>query len=187
MKKTLTLVALFLFGSFLFLGSTVFPFLLEHRSGEFWFASDDVSYWSFKSSTQHEVLGNPKFPAVDSWFCDYWVKTNAYRTGLLPVLASMFLAQILTLITGVVFLFTKRRFLAIAPAILSSMVIALMTYVNISFSHPWSNSTEVGYWLAFPSLFVFLFVFILSYVWAERKNEGKTPSTDTPTYTEIAA
>ena len=168
-KKTRTLAALSLFGCFLFLGSTVFPFLLEYRRGMFWFASDNVSYWSFKSSTQPTALETPRGAAVESWFYDYWVKIGTYRTEfLLPVLVSMFLGQVVTLITGIVSVFTKRRFLAVAPAILSLIVVALMTYVNMSFKEePWSHNTQLGYWLAFQSLFVFLFVSILSYVWAK--------------------
>jgi len=172
--KTRALVALSLFAFFLFLVSTVFPFLLEHRAraGTTWvFARDDVSYWSFKSSTQHFVLGEPRFPTVESWFYNFWVEIEGYRTGLAAILVLMFLVQILTLITGLAYAFSKKRLLAVAPAVLASIVIALMTYVNNSLSHLWSNSTDIGYWCAFPSLLVWLLVAILSYAW--KKEEVK--------------
>jgi len=160
-------------GCVLFLCSTVFPFLLEYRSTEFWFATDVVSYWSFKSSTQHEALGEPRGPVAELWFNDYWVKISAYGVGYLPVFVSMFAVQILTLMAGVVFVFIRRRFLAIGSTLLSLMVVASMTYVNVSFNQEiWSHNTQVGYWLAFPSFFVFLFVSILSFVWIKEKNEG---------------
>jgi len=73
----------------------------------------------------------------------------------------------------VVFVFIRRRLLAIVPTLLSSTVVALMTYINVSFKQEmWSHDTQVGYWLAFPSFFVFLFVSILSFVWIKGKNEG---------------
>ena len=85
----------------------------------------------------------------------------------------MFAAQVLTLIAGAVFVFVRRRFFAIVSTVLSLTVVALMTYVNVSFNQElWSHDTQVGYWLAFPSFFVFLFVFILSFVWIKGKNEG---------------
>jgi hypothetical protein len=162
-----------LVGCVLFLCSTVFPFLLEYRGTEFWFATDIVSYWSFKSSTQREALGEPSGPVAELWFGDYWVKMSAYGVGYLPAFVSMFAAQVLTLIAGAFFVFIRRRFLAIVSTVLSSTVVALMTYVNVSFKQEmWSHDTQIGYWLAFPSFFVFLFVSILSFVWIKGKNEG---------------
>jgi hypothetical protein len=154
-----------LVGCVLFLCSTVFPFLLEYRSTEFWFATDTVSYWSFKSSTQPEALGEPRGPVAELWFSNYWVKVGAYGVGYLPVFVSMFAVQVLTLIAGAVFVFIRRRFLAIVSTVLALTVVALMTYVNVSFKQEiWSHNTQVGYWVAFPSFFVFLFVSILSFV-----------------------
>ena len=170
--KTRALVALSLFGFFLFLVSTVFPFLLEHRTTTWVFAHDDVFYWSFKSSTQHFALGEPMFPVVESWFYNYWTEINGYQTGLAAILVSMFLVQILTLITSLAYAFTKKSLLAIAPVILASIVIALMTYVNMSLSHPWSNSIDIGYVFSFPSLLVWFLVVILSH--ARKNEEAKT-------------
>jgi hypothetical protein len=176
-------VALFLFAFFLFLVSTVFPFLLEHRTTTWVFAHDDISYWSFKSSTQHLVLGEPMFPTVESWFYDYWTEIDRYQTGLAAILVSMFLVQILTLITSLAYAFSKKRLLAVAPTILASIVIALMTYVNNSLSHPWSNSIDVGYVLEFPSLLVWLLVAILSYAWKKEEAKDITLSARTRTLT----
>jgi hypothetical protein len=164
---TRLLVALSLFGLFLFLFSTLFPFLVEYRSGTFY--RDVVSYWSFRSSTQHFALGQPSGPRVESWFYNYWVEIDGYRAGLAAILVSMFLAQIFTLITSLLYIFTKKRPFAVAPVILTSIVIALMTYVNMSLSHPWSNSIDIGYVFAFPSLLVWLLVSILSYAWKKAR------------------
>jgi hypothetical protein len=172
--KTRALVALFLFAFFLFLISTVFPFLLEHRTTTWVFAQDDISYWSFKSSTQHLVLGEPTFPKVESWSYNYWIEIDRYQTGLAAVLLSMFLVQILTLITSSAYTFTKKRLLTVAPVILASIVIALMTCVNTSLSHPWSNSIGIGYVFAFPSLLVWLLVAILSYAWKKEEVKDMT-------------
>lgn len=172
-RKTRTLSTLCLIGCVLFLCSTVFPFLLEYRGTESWFATDVVSYLSFKSSTQHEALGEPSGPVAELWFGDYWVKVSACGVGYLPVFVSMFAAQVVTLIAGVIFVFIRRRFLAIVSTVLSLTEVALMTYVNVSFNQEiWSHNTQVGYWLAFPSFFVFLFVSILSFVWIKGKKEG---------------
>ena len=81
------------------------------------------------------------------------------------ILVSMFLVQILTLITSLAYAFTKKRRLAVAPVILASIVIALMTYFNTSLSHSWSNSIDIGYVFAFPSLLVWPLVAILSFAW----------------------
>lgn len=157
------LVALSLFGLLLFLFSTLFPFLLEYRPGTFY--RDVVSYWSFESSTQHFALGQPSGPTVESWFYNYWVEIDEYRTGLAAILISMFLAQIFTLITSLLYIFTKKRPFAVAPVILGSIVITLMISVNNSVSHLWSNSFDYGYMFAFPSLLIWLLVSILSYAW----------------------
>jgi hypothetical protein len=170
--RTRVLVALSLFGLFLFLFSTLFPFLLEYRPGTFY--RDVVSYWSFKSSTQHFALGQPSGPTVESWFYNYWVEIDEYRSGLAAILISMFMAQIFTLITNLLYIFTKKRLLAVAPVILASIVIALMTYVNNSFSHLWSNSIDIGYVFAFPSLLVWFLILILSYAWKRHSSTSHT-------------
>ncbi len=162
--KTRVLVILSLFGSLLFLASTVFPFLLEHRYTTWIFARDEVSYWSFKSSTQHLVLGEPKSPPAESWFYSYWIEINE-QTGLAAVLVLMFVFQIITLVTSAVYTFTRKRPLAVASVILVSIVIALMTYVNNSVRHQWSNSIDIGCVFGFLSLLAWLLVSILSYFW----------------------
>ncbi|HUW47319.1 MAG TPA: hypothetical protein VMW36_01070 [Patescibacteria group bacterium] len=118
-------------------------------------------------------MGELSGPVAELWFGDYWVKVGAYGVGYLPVFVSTFVAQVLILIAGVVFVFIRRRFLAVVSTVLSLTVVALMTYVNVSFKQEmWSHDTQVGYWLAFPSFFVFLFVSILSFAWMKEKNEG---------------
>jgi hypothetical protein len=85
----------------------------------------------------------------------------------------MFIAQILTLVTGIASIFASNRTVALIPVILCPTAIALMVYVNMKISENlgWF-SYQQGYWLTYPSTFLFLFAFILS-LYVKKKNDGR--------------
>jgi hypothetical protein len=79
------------------------------------------------------------------------------------VLIFVFMAQILTLATGITAIFINRRIFTLVSATLCSMVTVLMTYTNISRSELslTSDSYQQGYWLTYPSIVLFIVSFIL--------------------------
>jgi TRAP-type mannitol/chloroaromatic compound transport system permease small subunit len=74
------------------------------------------------------------------------------------------------LITGVASVFLNKRILALAPAILCSMVTALMVYVGTSF-RSWEISYQQGYWLTYPSMLLFIAAFTLSLLSHKKKTD----------------
>jgi hypothetical protein len=140
-----------------------------------------ADFWSFKSYTEQ---GNPFvrwLPKIcEYWFVDYWIKASAYGSEFLALLPLMFAAQILTLVTVVVSVFVRKRFLTSVTVVLCSMVVALMTYVGMSSKVNWHWHFQEGYWLTILSLFVF----ILSYALRKRFDERNITGTYTPTHAQ---
>jgi hypothetical protein len=155
--------AVITFGCLLFLCSMVFPFaLVEHKftidviTPADW---DTTYFWSFRSSTQQFRAGI-LHGTVEYWFNDYWAKEYDYRPELLTVFVIMLAAQILTLTTGAASIFFNRKILA--PVVPCLMTITLMVYIATSLEY-W-HSYQQGYWITYPSMFLFIIAFILSVV-----------------------
>jgi len=180
--RILVLRALSILGCLVFLFSIIFPFLFARYPNSV--IEEDMNmtdFWSFKSYTQQ---GNPFMrwlsKIYEYWFVDYWIKASAYRSEFLALLPLMFAAQILTLVTVVVSVFVRKRFLTSVTVVLCSMVVALMTYVGMSSKVNWHWHFQEGYWLTILSLFVF----ILSYALRKRFDERNITGIYTPTHAQ---
>jgi len=153
-------------GCLLFIGSVILPFyrfnlasLIETRTS--------ILYWSFKFDIQTfrrlgPFDGNP-LAIREFWFCNYWFDYYTSSLGLSWIMISMFIIQILILISGVASIFIGKRIFAIVPAVLCPMNTALMIYVNVVLQEStWAlSSYQLGYWLTYPSIFLFIANFLL--------------------------
>lgn len=98
-------------------------------------------------------------------------------------LITMFLTQISTLVLGLLSLFLRKKELRIIPLISSGIAVILMIriYMELTATLISSIKYEAGYWLIYPSTFLFLFAFILSFTVRERKT---TSTMHTSTYAQ---
>jgi hypothetical protein len=176
-SRILVLRALSALGCLVFLFSITSPFFFTlYQNG---IAMEDVymiKLWSFKSYTVPFL----RVPApYENWFFDYWIKESAYRSEFLTLFPLMFVAQLVTLATGVAYILTRKRFLAYCPVVFCLIVIALMTYVMTYVSNTpninWSWQDHEGFWLTFPSFFLFLAVFILEHGQEKNSNIHNLP------------
>lgn len=170
-----------LLGCLFFLFSFISPFyqfnVLTQTEGSY-----SVHLWSFKADVQAYWLRSPSQPR-QLWYSDYWFRFEWIQTfpSSTWVLMSIFIFQILALTSGVASIIFDRRLLSPAPVLLCLTVIELMTYVNIELDK-WNllvNSVQQGYWLAYPSMLLFLFSSIVNMV-----SKRNVKMTSTPTHTQ---
>jgi hypothetical protein len=137
--------------------------------------------WSFRNVSENIFGPFAVTTRSQLWFFDYWLahtRSNLSDAGISWILPLLFAVQVLTLAFGVASVIFRKRILSLAPILLSLTVILLMMYTNWGF-HPRSGNFyfgggsflmigsagyQLGYYLAYPSLAVFLFAFILNEV-----------------------
>lgn len=182
-------------GFLFFLFSTILPF---YRRAYFGFSMIpeykpyySTYYWSFRVLQESRNLfggyGTPRF--IDYWF--YEPSFYDYVPGplLSNVLVVIFAAQILTLLSAIASVFFSRRILELAPLVLCSLVIVLMTHTSIilSASNIALDPYQLGYWLTYPSILLFLLSLIVSRVFKKKNDQNhvtyKPTHTLTLTYT----
>jgi hypothetical protein len=75
------------------------------------------------------------------------------------------------MITGIASIFTRRRVLALAPVLLCLTDTILMIYTNVRLqeSNIGLNPLQQGYWLTYPSMFLFIIAFILTLVTTKKQ------------------
>jgi hypothetical protein len=121
-----------------------------------------ILYWSFKSRIEFFNLLRPHRvdPVVmsEQWFHDHWFDSYASWFGLSYLLIIMFVIQILVLVTVTISVLTRRKVIAFTPVIFCSTVTALMIFTNVILQAETLalNSYELGYWLTYPTLLLFL-------------------------------
>ena len=173
-RKTLTVL-----GCLFSLFSLIFPFcyvLLIFPLGplESW----STYYWSY-SVDSHNVYTTVAPSIAHYWFFDYWFNQSYVGVGLgIPwILILLFTVQVLTLIFGVIFISSSRRILSFEPIMFSIAVVALMTYTGWVISGDTgvlSFQYQLGYYLIYPAMVVFLFAFLLNQV----SKNGQTTNTE---------
>jgi predicted membrane protein len=101
--------------------------------------------------------------------------------GMTWVLISLFMVQILTLVCGVVFTISNRRIVSFEPLLLSIATLLLMTYTGERMSEVLkeayqhtsiSSQYQLGYYLVYPSVVMFVFAFLLNEVRSRKKMEA---------------
>jgi len=146
----------------------VFPFYHEVLAVEIAPISPSENYfWSYKSESSG-ILGHDNY-----WLPDYWFSLrSAFGLETSWMLIAMFTIQLLTLALGLVSIRFNRRSLLFSPVLLTFVVAVLMTYTGKIFGHPpyrpllhaISPEYQLGYYLVYPSLAMFLFAFLLNAV-----------------------
>jgi len=161
-------------GCLTFLFSITLPFHYAILLRSDWFGERIVFYktyyWSYKSSTLDGEHGRYS-QFGESWFFDYWGNYYSHGSDLWLVFLSMFVVQVLTMITGIASIFTRRRVLALAPVLLCLTDTILMIYTNVRLqeSNIGLNPLQQGYWLTYPSMFLFIIAFILTLVTTKKQ------------------
>jgi hypothetical protein len=147
-------------GCLVFLFSIILPFYYRlpiTHGGPVW-----TYYWSFKAVARGwpgAIFGQALvFP---HWFFDYWFSENVFSLGNSWIPLAMFIVQALALAFGIASIHFKRRSMLAAPVCLSVAVLALMLYTSEILPY---GDYQLGYYLVFPSLALFLSAFILNEV-----------------------
>lgn len=169
LRKMLTVL-----GCLFFLFSFIFPFYYAHwisalspLGGGDW----STYYWSYKAD-EHYVNALSQLHVSQFWFSDYWLNNYEFVFDIQSVLIPMFAVQLLTLALGLVSIRFDRRNLLLTPFLFSLVVAVLMTYVGQRISGDVlaiSTVYQVGYYLVYPSLAMFLFAFLLREVTRNRE------------------
>jgi hypothetical protein len=155
LKKVLTIL-----GCLLFLFSIVSPFytisMITLAGGS------STQYWSYESDYHYGITAI--FGSRQTWFSDYWFSPYLDVGLRIPwILVSMFTIQALALFFGVASIIFNRRMLSFAPVLLTLLTITLMVYTGIV-EEIYSGEYQLGFYLVFPSLALFLSAFILNEV-----------------------
>jgi hypothetical protein len=161
----------------IFFFSTLNPFLTSSYYFPRWgnlpiIRNFSVTYWSYKAflSNVHEfVMGN------SYWFNDADPALTNFL-GVSWILVAIFLLQILTLTSGI-FSLLKTRKIRIIPFVSSVIIVLLMiqVYVKVSGVGLGLKAYQLGYWLTYPSIFLFLSALIF-HLYSNRKKTLHTPS-----------
>jgi len=120
-----------------------------------------VTYWSFKADS---FVFTTRFISQHFLFFNYWFYYALVGQAMSWILLPMFIFQLLTLTLGVASFFVNNRIILIAPFFMCLAVLSLM-----SLSKGLLEGTyQLGYYLVFPSLALFLYSFLLNEVTRRR-------------------
>ena len=128
-----------------------------------------IRYWSFKADYSGILATlSVSVYANHFWFFNYWFSDIFGIREVSLIALAMFIVQAVVLAFGVASIQFKRRIMLAAPVSLSVAVLALMLYTSEIL--PYGNY-QLGYYLMFPSLALFLSAFILNEV--TKKQQSK--------------
>jgi hypothetical protein len=130
-----------------------------------------VTYWSYKAFLSN---GNEVF-LKNYWFNDADLALANYL-GISWILVAIFFLQILTLTSGI-FSLLKARKVRIIPFVSSMIIVFLMIQVYSKASEVGLGlkTYQLGYWLTYPSIFLFLSALIF-HLYSDREKTLHTPS-----------
>jgi len=128
-----------------------------------------IAYWSFKafSSGDEVFLNSYWFNNADPALTDY--------LGISWILVAIFLLQILTLTSGI-FSLLKTRKTRIIPFVSSVIIVLLMIqiYAKASGVGLGLKTYQLGYWLTYPSIFLYFYALIF-HLYSNREKTLHTP------------
>jgi len=143
-------------GCLLLLISLIFPFY--YIGGFTLEGPSSFYYWSYEYHYQFSTVGTF---SGQYWFFGYW-----FRQGIPWILEPMFVIQALTLLFGVAFIIFNRKILSLASVLFSLSTIFLMFLAGMMF--PVYGKYQLGFYLLFPSLILFLSAFVLNEISLKR-------------------
>jgi hypothetical protein len=119
-----------------------------------------VTYWSYKA-----FLGNGNEVFLNSYWFNNGDPALANYSGISWILVAIFLLQIITLGSGM-FSLLKAKKIRIIPFVSSMVTIFLMiqVYLRTSEVSLGLQRYQLGYWLTYPSMFLFLGASIFLFV-----------------------
>ena len=171
-KKTILQV----YGTFtliLFSCSIVYPFLQVSLFGFYTFTGvlGPETFWSFKVTTMFFRTPDSPGPTVigEYWFADYWTQYASHRTaelgfGIGSILAFMFGAQVLTVLSAALAISKVKPYLFLSSAIFNVCIIVLMWLTSRAFTYSYYRySFQTGFWLAAASVTLSLAGSVLSW------------------------
>jgi len=160
----------------IFLVSILNPFLVASYYFSSWgfmpvIRNFSVTYWSYKAFSNTE----DEFFLSDYWFNDADPALADYL-GISWVLVAIFLLQILTLISGIISLLKIRK-IRIIPLVSSVIIVLLMiqVYAKTSEVGLGLKTYQLGYWLTYPSIFLFLSA-IIFHLYSNREKSLNAPA-----------
>jgi hypothetical protein len=165
---------LLLSASCIFLISILNPFFTANYYFRRWeqlpvFRNLSVTYWSYKafSSTRGEAF------LTGYWFNNADPALTSY-SGVSWFLVAIFLLQVLTLASGI-FSLLKTRKIRVIPFVSSMIIVLLMVqvYAKASGVSLGIHTYQLGYWLTYLSLFLFLDALIF-HLYASREKTQHT-------------
>lgn len=120
-------------------------------------------YWSFQE--QDFRFGINKTYAFSRYWFNHDYELAIQLTQAPKLLLAMFLVQILTIALGLLSLSFRKEWMALIPFVSSATVMMLMVSVYNELAR-WfpQRDYEMGYWLVYPSMLLFLLAFITSLV-----------------------
>ena len=144
-------------GCLLFLISLISPFY--HN----WYITlnGGASYYYRSYESDHNAGITPV--VGHDWFFNYWS-----LPGTPWMLVPMFVIQALTLLLGAAFIIFNRRILSLAPVLLSPLTIFLMAISAGMIISGYGGEYQLGFYLVFPSIVLFLSAFILNEIALKR-------------------
>jgi hypothetical protein len=156
----------------LFLISVVEPFLTSSRLtwGQPVGTRVNVDYWSYKASvmSDHET-----HIFSDYWFA-YYDYIPIFMTRIPTFLIGLLMIQILTIAVGVLSLGLRKGWIRLVPFVSSATVILLMFFIHNELEKYAIINYEVGYWLVYPSMLLFLLAFMMNSLTGKRRTtDGK--------------
>jgi len=156
-----------------FLCSIISPFLQVSLFGIVTFTGvpGPEKFWSFKVTTIFFRTPDSPGPTIigEYWFADYWRQYASYRTaelglGIGSILALMFGAQVLTVLSAALAISKVKPYLFLSSATFSVCIIVFMWLTSRAFTQSYYRySFQTGFWLAAASVALFLAGSILSW------------------------
>jgi hypothetical protein len=142
--------------------SVVEPFFATDLILSSWWESQvitkvSLSYWSYKAVINP---GHQQVFFIDFWFSHFPIPM--FQPQISVAFIELFLAQVLTLAAGLLSLAVKRIGIRIVPFLSSITVTVLMNHAYSATVTHFSSIYQLGYWLMYPSIFLFLCAFGLS-------------------------
>jgi hypothetical protein len=168
----------------IFLVSTLNPFIISNYYFSRWgqmpvIRNFTVVYWSYKASS-----GNGDEVFLNSYWFNNADPALTNYLGISWFLVIIFLLQILTLTSGI-FSLLKTRKIRIIPVVSSVIVLLLMiqVYVKASGVGLGLKTYNLGYWLTYPSILLFLLSFTICI--GTKEDNGQKQISSTPTHTSF--
>jgi hypothetical protein len=127
-------------------------------------------YWSFQAF--HSI--NNKITQFNSYWFSNLDEIPMSETQAPTLLIAIIMAQILTVASGLLSLGLRKRWIRLVPFVSSATVMSLMFFTHNELAKYAIINYEIGYWLVYPSMLLFLLAFMMNSLAGKRRTtDGK--------------